>query len=265
MFLIGKLLTFLVLPPGGIILICAAAGVFALRRRAHIPAVLAFSSTLLLYSLSIQPVSNFLLFPLERASLPKGETEPRLIVALGGGAISARFSPDNLTGTSRVLSGDSATRATEAAALHLESGLPIALSGGSPLETGVESEASAAFRVLLRLGVPSEAITIEGESRNTWENAQFLKDKTEFRSIYLVTSAFHMKRAIESFAAQGYSVTPRPTNQRVSAGGITFWDWLPTPSDLDDSVVALHEHIGRLFYRIRYGSGGYRILSTELP
>jgi len=262
MFLIGKLLTYLILPPGGIILIWAAAGVFALRRRVHIPAILSFSSALLLYSLSIQPVSNFLLFPLEKASLQNGETEPQLIVALGGGAISAQFSPDNLTDTSRVLSGDSATRATEAAALHLESGLPIAVSGGSPLEEGVESEAAAAFRLLVRLGVPSEAIIIEGESRNTWENAQYLKDETEFRSIYLVTSAYHMRRAIESFSAQGYRVTPRATNQRVAAGGFTFWELLPNSSDFGNSVLALHEHVGRFFYRIRYGSGGYRLLTT---
>ena len=279
MFIVGKLFTYTLLPPGSIVIALAVVAILLLRRKRVGESVTLFAISALIYLASIQPVSNLLLAPLEGASIGVQSSErPELIVVLGGGAIPARFATTAqevvtsdaasaesaaAPATFRVLSGDSIARTSEGAALHLETGLPVAVTGGSPLTPGLEPEAVAAKRYLERLGVPSGAILVEGVSKNTWENAKLVADLSDSRSIYLITSAYHMKRSIECFAAFGFEVTPRATDFRVSSGGYTFWDFAPSSPSFSDSIQALHEYVGRFYYRLRYGSGGYRFLGGE--
>ena len=261
-----------------IVIALAAVAILLIRRKRVTEFVTLVAIAGLTLLTSIQPISDLLLAPLEGVAADIRTTEdPELIVVLGGGAISPRFAPAEGIDESessptagaaapskfRVLSGDSIARTSEGAALHLETGLPVAVTGGSPLDEDAESEAIAAKRYLLRLGVPTDAVLVEERSRNTWENARLVAELVESRSIYLVTSAFHMKRSIECFVANGFDVTPRETYPRVSDGGYSLWDFMPSSSSFNDSILALHEYIGRLFYRLRYGSGGYRYLSNR--
>ena len=297
MFIVGKLFTYTFLPPGSIIIALAVAAILLVRRKRILESTTLFALAALIYLASIQPVTNLLLAPLEKAATRGGSTEePELIVVLGGGAIAARFAtprpeltpevaPELAKGDAaattvsgnegadndpqvaarlgfRVLSGDSIARTSEGAALHLETRLPVAVTGGSPLAARLESEAAAAKRYLIRLGVPPGEILVEGESRNTWENARFVANLSDARSIYLVTSAFHIKRSIECFVANGFEVTPVATYFRVGRGKYTFWDYAPKSSSFSDSILALHEFVGRFYYRLRYGSGGYRFLGA---
>ena len=57
-------------------------------------------------------------------------------------------------------------------------------------------------RALLQAGVPQDRISIEKESKTTWENAQFAKPLLEasgVRRALLVTSSFHARRALATF------------------------------------------------------------------
>ncbi len=283
MFIVGKLFTYTLLPPGSIVIALAVVAILLLRRKRIGESITLFAISGLMYLASIQPMSNLLLAPLEGASIGVQSTrQPELIVVLGGGAIPARFAttaqdvaksdappdlravePATASATFRILTGDSIARTSEGAALHLATGLPVGVTGGSPLTPGLEPEAVAAKRYLERLGVPSGAILVEGVSKNTWENAKLVADLSDSRSIYLITSAYHMKRSIECFAAFGFEVTPRATDFRVSSGGYTFWDFAPSSPSFSDSIQALHEDVGRFYYRLRYGSGGYRFLGGE--
>lgn len=77
----------------------------------------------------------------------------------------------------------------------------IYISGGSPLQNQ-ESESSVYARELISLGVNSEDIIVEENSKNTNENALFIKQELEkngIKNIILITSAFHMKRSMFIF------------------------------------------------------------------
>ena len=79
--------------------------------------------------------------------------------------------------------------------------LPIILSGGQVFpDSG--NEARIAKRMLISLGVNPNDIYIEDKSLNTEQNAKFtaiLLKKHHFKKPILITSAFHMVRAVQHF------------------------------------------------------------------
>ncbi|UYZ64398.1 YdcF family protein [Hymenobacter weizhouensis] len=91
----------------------------------------------------------------------------------------------------------------------------IIVSGGSgAVQTVARSEAEE-LRILLRLaGVPARDILLETRSRNTRENAlytrQLLAQHPDIRSVVLITSAFHQRRALGCFRKVGVHPTPFP-------------------------------------------------------
>ncbi|MBQ7629039.1 MAG: YdcF family protein, partial [Selenomonadaceae bacterium] len=96
--------------------------------------------------------------------------------------------------------------------------VPILLSGGQ-VYADSGAEALIAERVLKSLGVSDEKILTETKSVNTTQNAvysaEILREKN-FKRPLLVTSAFHMKRAVLNFSRQNFEVIPYPTDYTVS-------------------------------------------------
>ena len=91
----------------------------------------------------------------------------------------------------------------------------ILITGGSGRlvrESPKEADQTKSF--LLKLGVPEADILTENESRNTWENAKFTEAYLTEKSLrnerlLLITSAWHMPRALNAFHAAGLTeVTP---------------------------------------------------------
>ncbi|MCP4305758.1 MAG: YdcF family protein, partial [bacterium] len=168
-----------------------------------------------------------------------------------GGAIGQPFPPRVYVD----LAG-SADRVWHAARLYRQKKVPrIVISAGNIVGgDSVESEASLIAGLLGEWGVPSEAITIEGTSRNTYENAAATKELfgTEgWTSALLVTSAAHMPRAIAVFRKAGLNVTPSPTDVRV-VGPLsgTVYDFLPQVGALALTTGAIKEWIGFIVYRM---------------
>ena len=117
--------------------------------------------------------------------------------------------------------------------------------------------------LLTFMGVPEQAIWLEDQSQNTYENAlycaQLLKAKNIDRVI-LVTSAIHMPRSVALFEKQGIQVIPAPADFTVTQAG---WDdlthgtlesqlinLLPSVGNLSLTTNALKEYLGILVYRI---------------
>lgn len=261
MFSVGKVFTCLILPPGGFALLLLIGAIIAFRRKSRLAGGMLTVAALLIYGLSIRPTADLLLVPLERSASVDAASTGRdrlpgngeLIILLGGGSIPARFAPN------QVLSLASTARTVEAYALHRDTGLPILLTGGRPLSRADEAEAVSAARLLRRMGVREEAVIVEPESRNTWENAAQSRRLTTAESVLLVTSAYHMRRARECFTAHGFDVRTEPADFRAWEARYTLWDVFPDAGALYDSYAALHEYVGRVYYRIRYGSAGYRL------
>lgn len=207
---------------------------------------------LVLYALSAGPIAGILVQSLETVP-PLAPDDPRLsrvqaIVVLGGGRRD--WAPE--FGDSTVSSA-TLERIRYGAFLHRRTGIPLAVSGGTVFGDG-PPEAVLMARALERdFQVPVR--WQESASRNTEQNAarswRLLSEAGTTR-IALISHANHLPRAVPMFQDQGFQVLPAPTAFRSGPPAPRrFLDWLPSAGVFADSRVALHEFLGRLWYRLR--------------
>ncbi len=72
-----------------------------------------------------------------------------------------------------------------------------------------------------------------------------------YEKIILLTSSYHMKRAVKAFRKNGMDVIPYPANIRNQGHKqYTFTDYLPNASAMKDTAGSLKEFLGMLFYTI---------------
>jgi uncharacterized SAM-binding protein YcdF (DUF218 family) len=131
----------------------------------------------------------------------------------------------------------------------------IIVSGGRlPWAHSLEADAKIAGELLESFGVPHESILIDSNSRDTHENAvntAAIWREKGFRSGLLVTSAFHMPRALATFRAIGLDVTPWPADPGQKNLAIdTVFDFVPDASALEATTTAVKEWIGLAAYRM---------------
>lgn len=229
-----------VLPPGIFIVLLLYAA-WRLRTRDQAISVFLFAVTFIFYLSSTSLFGNLLLGSLENMHTPPQTVAGDVIVVLGAGATSG--TPD-VNGEGN-LSGTAANRIITAARLHAETGLPILLSGGQVYEHS-GNEADIANRQLIGLGVSPEKIIVENESLNTEQNAEYTAEivrEHHFRKPVLVTSAFHMERAVLHFRKIGIQVTPYPTDYHVSNSNALHLNSF-TPTGLSNTSLALKEYLG---------------------
>ena len=132
----------------------------------------------------------------------------------------------------------------------------ILISGGNKFrQIGVESESYYTAEVLKSWGVPERAIVLETHSRNTHQNAVQVSKMLKARGIdriLLVTSAFHMPRALRTFHHIGLEAEPSPSGYSVAAySRPVFLDWWPTLGNLGKAQSLVKENLGILVYRFR--------------
>jgi uncharacterized SAM-binding protein YcdF (DUF218 family) len=131
----------------------------------------------------------------------------------------------------------------------------VIISGGS-YDAAVfhQSEADLLSERLVLWGIDPSRIIVEGKSLNTRENALYTKEVVEarkFKSLLLVTSAYHMPRSAGCFRAVGLEPDLRPVDFRSFAYDQTGSNWLPRVQYLNDTTWALRELFGRGVYRAR--------------
>ncbi len=238
-----------VLPPGVFIVALFALAWYAWKRRGEKRlAALLFALTFVFYLLCTSFVAERTLGWLEQAYLPPAEPAGDVIIMLGGGAMPD--SPD-VDGVG-ALCASPANRLLTAVRLQRKLGVPILLSGGQVYEdTG--AEAKIARRMLIDLGVPEEQILVETRSVNTTQNARYSAEILRAQGLtqpILVTSAFHMKRAVLNFKKQGIDVVPYPADYQVTHHPVFHYTKLrPQTEALLDNVTVLQETLRTLVTR----------------
>ena len=251
--MLKHLLLALVVPPLSFVPLLIL-GLLVKRRFDRIGRGLTVFALLGLLLLAVPVVSENLLVALERdlPLSPDPHDPPTAIVVLGaeivraagvpggtvpsGGAQVGRFTLDRLRG---------------AATLARKTGLPVLVSGG-----------------LVRPDLPSIGLLMaesmardfqlpvrwtEARSLDTWENAAFSAEILRARgihSVYVVTHAWHMRRAIIAFKAAGLHVTAAPIRLDPTAG-TTAMDYIPRTAAWETAYLAMHEWIGLAWYAIR--------------
>lgn len=103
--------------------------------------------------------------------------------------------------------------------------------------------------LLAEIGVPRANIITEQNSANTYESAVHLRDLLAGKQFYLVTSAGHMPRALRAFRKQGLLAVPAPTDYLASRS-LRDTSLAPSGKHLAISDLAIHEHLGLMWYRL---------------
>lgn len=236
-----------VLPPGLFVVLLLGMTIW-LWRRSRRPALVLLGITFLLY-LSMTPlIGNLLMTGLERQYDKPELIQGDVIVVLGGGATSG--TPD-IDGEGNMY-GSAANRLLTAVRLYRQTGLPILFSGGQVFaDSG--NEANIAKRQLMGLGVPETDILTENRSLNTEQNAANTAALMESKGLshpILVTSAFHMPRAMIYFKDSGLLPLAYPTDYTVSLEGRLYTaKFSPSPSATNNTGTALKEYLGCLAAR----------------
>lgn len=249
MFMLKKFLTPFLLPLGLFILLLFVSGAWLVSRKEVKAGLLNIAIGAALWAFSILPVSDALMRGLDSDLRLPAKPEGDVIILLGGGMYSDVTDFSGVGAPSEDMLG----RIVTAVRLQKKLSIPVIISTGK-VYPWAHSEAPIAQRFLIDLGVPATRILLEEKSRDTMENARFSKELCEkmgFTKPILVTSSFHMKRAVMSFGKVGFRVTPYPSYLDKAKERKYVWlDYLPV--DVKNSFTALREYLGLAFYKIAY-------------
>jgi len=249
-FALSKILGFFTTPSNAIATVCAIGALLLLLRRQSAGSLVLTFGILLLLVFGYSPAGNVLMLTLtERFPAWQSDgRDPDGIIVLGGAIdqeASAARGTVEMNGASERM-----TSTVELAKRFPHARIVFSGGSGNLIENPLP-EAPMAGEWLQRFGVAADRITLESGSRTTDENAAFtrriLMPKPGERWL-LVTSAFHMPRAIGAFRAAGFDVEAYPVDWRTRG-----WSDAGRPFDLLSSGlartdVAIHEWTGLIGY-----------------
>ena len=205
---------------------------------------------ILLYGVSIAPVSNYLCYYLEKDYIHSQSAGLKnnmdAIVVLGNGTKEIKSLKETFN------SGIGNLRLLHAVAVYHKTGARYFICSGKG--EGEVSEAQAMAKLAEALGVPREKIKIEPKSKNTSENAREVRNILGGNKINigLVTSAFHMKRSDGEFKKYFNHVMPLPAHYLYSSPAKNFViRYMPQSEELCKTSIAFREIIAQLWYRIK--------------
>lgn len=250
-FYLSKLVWLVIQPTSAMILALLLGLLLLVFRRRRFGIGLITAASLGLFIGGFAPLGAILVTPLEeRFPQPVIEGPVTGIIVLGG-AVNPHISEPR----GSVALVDSAERMTEAVALARRyPEARIIFSGGTAeIFPGDLTESQSATRFFTEMGVEPGRVTLEGKSRNTAENAAFtraLVTPQPGERWLLVTSAYHMPRAVGCFRAVGFPIVPWPVDYRTD-GRNDEWqpNYIPARG-LELLDVAVREWIGLAAYRL---------------
>lgn len=247
-FIASKLFWAVAQPVSTMALLLVLGLVLAAFRRRRLGMTAIGLSTLLLLVCAFTNLGGMALQVLENrfarpAAMP---AEIAAIVVLGGGFdgdVSAGRGNEELN-----VAGDRPVEAMRLALLYPRAKVIVSGGFGSLTQHG-ETDAAIAPRFFAGLGLSADRLVVEGESRNTAENAALIKpllgpgDK-----VLLVTSAFHMPRSMGLMHKAGIEAIAWPVDYRTP-GDMGFGLAWETPVDnLLQATVAMREWVGLAAY-----------------
>jgi uncharacterized SAM-binding protein YcdF (DUF218 family) len=251
-FIVSKTLFFFTLPSNLLILLAIAGTVLLFTKRVRAGRALLLVSMLAIVVLGLSPLSKIVFHVLESRFPPWNASGPvpTGFIILGGGIdpdISAARHEVSLTDAGERLTvvPDLARRYPNARLIY--TGGNASLIGGGPLE------ATYAAQLLASFGIPPERLEIEKGSRNTLENAIYTKaiaaPKPGERWV-MITSAFHMPRAMAAFRGIGFDVEAFPVDWQTADGSGLLWPFRAFIGGLGFTDTVAREFLGLLSYRV---------------
>lgn len=247
--MLRRLIETLVLPPGSA-LVLLLGGTIVRRWRRSFGRAMQVTAVAWLWLAATPCFGGLLLHSLQGAqALPATGPLPaaEAIVVLSAGA-----DPNGSEYGAPVIGPITLQRLRYGVALQRRSGgLPIVLSGGRPTHASPPLAAMMARTAADEFGLEAPILveSVSADTRaNARESARVLRNRGIDR-VLLVTSAWHMPRAVDCFVREGIDVVPAPTAFR----GEVFASWtsfVPHWTGMRDTCLAMHEWGGRLAYAL---------------
>lgn len=238
----------LTLPPANLVLVILL-GLLLRRRARRTGAVIVVLGAGVLYLLSTSFVASRLLLAVEAGihaptRADAHDVSPQAIVILSAGYRYAAADEESVSIDPMTLE-----RLRRGARLHRETGLPVLVTGGqaandpAPLGTLMADTLREDFGLVPKW--------IEDRATTTNENALFsarILQKQRIGAVYLVSQAWHLPRAVAAFEAAGLAALPVASSvSRATPFGSNAL--LPAAKALQASYYAVHEILGRIWYR----------------
>lgn len=251
-------LVFLLPPLNGLAVVCLGLALGA--RAGRTGRVLACAGAVMLLLTSLPIIADSLIAGLER-----GITMPAPGVAGASRAPGAAAAPGAIV----ILSGDGTTivdggglrtdvgplsleRLRAGARLARQTRLPVLITGGplgnrgAPIGIVMAEALADDFAIAPRW--------VESGAQDTWENASLsapmLRD-AGITCVYVVTHAWHMRRALIAFRAAGIEAIPAPVALDAWPDPQQASAWIPRVSSWVRCYYAMHEWVGYAWYRHR--------------
>ena len=114
------------------------------------------------------------------------------------------------------------------------------------------SSGDIAKQYLTSLGVEESRIILEEDARNTFSNvvrSKALLNPKQDEVWVVVTSAYHMPRAIGVFRTQNWKVLPWPSDYQTHGNSAAYDFSYDAFSNVETLKLALHEWVGLISYR----------------
>ena len=242
-----RLITAVIMPlPGGLALTGVGLVVLATSRWRRSGLLLGGTGLAMILLAAMPAVAQALMGTLERPYPPHPPAAcPRAdAIVILGGAVQPL-----LVGDERPRLHRGSDRVWEAARLwHAGCAPRVLVSAGGKVEPPVAATESAAIAGLLTdLGVPASALVLEADSRNTQGNAAYSRERLApfgVKRILLVTSAWHLRRAVALFTHAGFEVVPVGADYRAFGACRGLDCWVPSPGALEMTGLAVKEWLG---------------------
>ncbi len=244
LFSLKKFISFFLMPLS-ISMILFLVGLYFLFSKSYKKAKLFLSvSFLWLFLISYSPFSNALIKPLEneyKAYLDVDSSIEYVLVLGSGHNTNKEISPHSQLSSSALM------RLTEGIRIFkkLDNGKLIVSGYGGDDET---PHAIISKEVAVSMGIDEKNILTQEEVKDTFEEAQYVKKIVGDKTFILVTSAYHMPRAMKLFKQNGLNAIAAPTDFLQENPSVYTRE--PNATELRKTQVAMHEYIGILWASI---------------
>ncbi|MBI5784949.1 MAG: YdcF family protein [Rhodocyclales bacterium] len=123
---------------------------------------------------------------------------------------------------------------------------------GGPAETPNQSLAALMRGIAMDAGIPADSIIAVPNSDNTYQDLLHARDAigASQATIWIVTSAIHMPRALAVASQLDLQAIPWPCDYR-QVEDPTWRIWFPDNGAPDVWSAVIHEVVGREYYRLR--------------
>ena len=252
-FALSKILWIILSPASLLVLLLGAGLVLENSSRVSLKKtgrLLCFLVVFCLAAIAILPVGDWALAPLENRFAFNPPNQVDGIIVIGGDEkpqiSEARGQPVALDSMRRyVMFLDMARRYPNA---------KLVFSGGSSLLNPIAAtlDSDVAQKIMADIGVPTDRVIFERKSRNTYENAVYsanILHPEGSQNWLLVTSAWHMPRAIGCFRKAGWNVFAVPTGY-FTTGEYRMYPAFRFAEQMQLLTLAFHEYVGLIFYRL---------------